>query len=155
MDLSEMQYILENCEFFKGVDKSNIQKIAAFCHIKTYEPGEYVFRQGDFEENLYIIAEGHVFLERSMDLGTRKGMVIVATLGKGRVFGCWSMLLDERHNLMSSAICQKPTRVAVMKGADLRHMMLANIDLGFKVMQRLCFFLRNKVRDAFGAMERI
>ncbi|MCK4787195.1 MAG: Crp/Fnr family transcriptional regulator, partial [Desulfobacteraceae bacterium] len=74
---------------------------------------------------------------------------------KGRVFGCWSTLLGEPHNLMSSATCQKPTKIVTMKGTDLRNMMLNNTDLGFKVLEKLCFLLRDRIEGAYGAMEKI
>ena len=155
MDRLEIGQILKGCEFFKGLEEDSIEKISGLCQAETYEPGEYVFRQGDFGEHLYIIAEGRVFLERSVDLGTRKGSAVIGLLGKGRVFGCWSTLLDEPHNLMSSAVCEKPARVVVMKGADLREMMIGNTTLGFNVLERLCFLLRDRIRDAYGAMEKI
>ncbi|UCF57996.1 MAG: cyclic nucleotide-binding domain-containing protein [Deltaproteobacteria bacterium] len=155
MNSSEIQQVLESCEFFKGLEQSSIEKIASLCQVETYEPGEYVFRQGDFGEHLYIIADGHIFLERSMDMGTRHGSVVIGILGKGRVFGCWSTLLDEPHNLMSSATCQKPTKVVAIKGSDLRQLMLGSTKLGFKVLERLCFLLRDRIQGAYGAMEKI
>ena len=155
MDHSEIQDILENCEFFKGLEKKDIEKITSLCQVETYEVGEYVFRQGDFGDRIYIIAEGHVFLERSRDLGTRKGNIVIGMLGKGRVFGCWSTLLDDSHNLMSSATCQKPTTAVVIKGSDLRQMMLHNSELGFNILEKLCFLLRDRIQAAFGAMEKI
>jgi CRP-like cAMP-binding protein len=151
----EIENVLESCEFFKGLEKNSIEKIAALCQVETYEPGEYVFRQGDFGEQLYVIAEGHVFLERAIELGKGKGKVVIGILGKGRVFGCWSTLLGEPHNLMSSATCQKPTKIVTMKGDDLRNMMLNNTDLGFKVLEKLCFLLRDRIEGAYGAMEKI
>ena len=151
----EIENVIENCEFFKGLEKSSIEKIASLCQVETYEPGEYIFRQGDFGEQLYVIAEGHVFLERAMDLGKGKGNIVICILGKGRVFGCWTTLLGEPHNLMSSATCQKPTKIVTMKGTDLRNMMLNNTDLGFKVLEKLCFLLRDRIEGAYGAMEKI
>ena len=155
MATPEIENVLENCEFFKGLEKASIEKIADLCQVETYEPGEYVFRQGDFGEQLYVIAEGHVFLERAIELGKGKGKVVIGILGKGRVFGCWSTLLGEPHNLMSSVTCQKPTKIVTMKGADLRNMMLNNTDLGFKVLEKLCFLLRDRIEGAYGAMEKI
>ena len=155
MEQSETHYVLENCEFFKGLEKKDIEKIARLCQIETYDAGEFVFRQGDFGDRIYIIAEGHVFLERSRDLGTRKGNIVIGMLGKGRVFGCWSTLLDESHNLMSSATCQKPTTAVVIKGSVLRQMMLHNTEFGFNVLEKLCFLLRDRIQAAFGAMEKI
>ena len=155
MDRSDTESVLEGCEFFKGLEKKNIEKIAALCREENYEAGEHVFCQGDFGEHLYIICQGRVFLERSADLGTRKGSVVIGMLGKGRVFGCWSTLLDEPHTLMSSAASERDTCVLVMKGSDLRHMMLQNIEFGFNILERLCFLLRNRIQDAYGALEKI
>ena len=146
---------LEASEFFKDLEKSEIEKIAGLCQVETYRAGEYVFRQGDVGENLYVIAEGRIFLERSVDLDTRKGNVVIGILGKGRVFGCWSTLLDEPHNLMSSATSEKMTKVLVMKGAALRKVMLSNMEIGFNILEKLCFLLRNRIREAYGAMEKI
>ena len=155
MGSTEIQNILVSSEFFSGLKNSDIQQIAGLCSVETYEPGEYVFRQGDFGEEIYIIAEGHIFLERSMDLGARKGSAVFGILGKGRVFGCWSTLLGEPHNLMSSASCQKSTKVVALKGSELRKMMTFNTDLGFNILERLCFLLRDRIQGALGAMEKI
>ena len=155
MDRNDIRKVLETCELFRGLDESNIERIAGLCQVETYEPGEYVFRQGDFGEHLYVIAEGRIFLERAVDLGARKGRVVIGILGKGRVFGCWSTLLDESHNLMSSATSEKTTKVLVMNGKELREMMLGDMGLGFNVVEKLCFLLRNRIRDAYGAMEKI
>ena len=100
-------------------------------------------------------AIGQVLLERAVNLGVRKGTVTIEALEKGRVLGCWSTLLGERHLLMSSAICQKPTRLLTMRGADLRHLMHSNKELGFNVMEKFCFLLRDRVQAAYGALEKI
>ena len=155
MDRSEITHILERCELFKGLPQSDIDKIAGLCQVETYEAGEYVARQGDFGEHLYFIAEGQVVLERLTDLGTRKGSVPIGLLGKGRAFGCWSTLLDEPHSLMSSAVCRKPTKVLAIKGPALRQMLLNNMAMGFNVLERLCFLLRDRIQHAYGAMEKI
>lgn len=155
MERSEIQQVLESCEFFKELEASDIQNIASLCQSDVYGPGDYLFRQGDFGDRIYIIADGQVILEREVDLGTRKGNAIIALLGKGRVLGCWSTILAEPHNLMSSALCQKETRVISLKGAALRAMMLQNKLLGFDILEKLCFLLRDRIQGAYGAMEKI
>ncbi len=155
MDISEIKNTLENCEFFEGLEKSHIEKMASLCKAETYDTGEYVFQQGDFGEHIYVIAQGRIFLERSLDLGTRSGSAIIGILGKGRVFGCWSTLLGEPHNLMASASSEKGTTVLAMKGAELRQMMLNDMRLGFRVLERLCLLLRDRIQGVYGAMERV
>jgi CRP-like cAMP-binding protein len=155
MDRSAIEDVLAGCELFRGLRKNEIRNIADLCQVQTYDIGDDVFRQGDVGENIYIIADGQIFLERSMDLGTRTGKVVIGILGRGRAFGCWSTLLDEPHNVMSSALCQRPAELVVMNGADLRAMMTRNTRLGFRVLERLCFVLRDRLHGAFGAMEKI
>ena len=155
MEPSEIMDILENCDIFKGLARTEVERIATLGHMETYETGENILNQGDFGENLYIIAEGHVFLERDIDLGTRKGNAIIGLLGKGRALGCWSALIGEPHTLLSSARCRRPTKVFVVNGQSLREMMLDDVKLGFNVLERLCYLLRDRIQGAYGAMENI
>ena len=155
MDYSEIEKALGSSELFRGLDKADIQKIAHLCQEDVYEPGQYVFRQGDFGDRICIIAEGKVYLERDVDVGTRKGNVVIGILGRGRVFGCWSTLLNAPHNLMSSACCQGSTKIISLKGSDLRGMMMSNTQLGFSILEQLCFLLRDRIQTAYGAMEKI
>ena len=155
MNRREMEYALESCEFFELLGKNEISEIASLCQVNTYKSCGYVFQQGDHGEHIYIIAQGYIYLERSMDLGKHKGNIVIAALGKGRVLGCWSTLLDLPHTLMSSAICQKPTTILAIKGSDLRQIMIGNAKLGFNIMEKLCFLLRDRIQAAYGAMEKI
>ncbi len=155
MKRSEIEEALAISEFFKDLEKSDINELVDLSRMETYNAGDYIFQQGDFGEQLYVIAEGRVFLERTANLGPRKGSVIIEALGKGRVLGCWSTLLGESHILMSSASCQQPTKVATFRGADLRRLMHDNSTLGFNLLERLCFLLKDRIQAAYGAMEKI
>jgi len=155
MNTSEILDILGNCELFKGLNTVEIENVAKLGQVEMYEAGEKIFNQGEFQDKLYIISEGHVFLERSIDLDTRKGNVIISLLGKGRALGSWSTLLGEAHPFMSSAICKKHTNMVIIRGPALREMMLSNFRLGFKVMERLCSMLQDRIQGIYGAMENI
>ncbi len=155
MEKMEMQVALAGCEFFQGLQAAYLEKLLPLCNVKRYKSGEAVFTQGADGEYLYVIVSGQVVLERSIDLGVRKGTVTIEALEKGRVLGCWSTLLGEQHVLMSSAICQKPTRLLTLRGADLRNLMHSNKELGFNVMEKFCFLLRDRVQAAYGALEKI
>jgi len=151
----EMEHTLRSCEFFELLETRELSEILNLGQMMTYQDGEYVFRQGDYGEHIYIIAEGQIYLERTVDLGAHKGNVVIEVLGKGRVLGCWSTLLDMPHILMSSAVCKQPTKIVAIKGAELRRIMISNAELGFNLMERLCFLLRDRIQAAYGAMEKI
>lgn len=153
MEMSAIQKVLEECEFLKGLARQQVECIAPVCRVCRYEAGESIYQQGGLGEDLYIVAEGQVVLERAIRVGPRRGSVAVAMLGRGKIFGGWSTLLNERHILMLSAVCRKPAVLVVLKGADLRRLMTGDIRLGFAVLERLCFLLRERLQLALGAIE--
>jgi CRP/FNR family cyclic AMP-dependent transcriptional regulator len=84
----EMEHTLKGCEFFELLESSELSEISNLGRVLMFQNGEYIFCQGDYGEHIYIIAEGQVYLERTVDLGTHKGNVVIEILGKGRVLGC-------------------------------------------------------------------
>ncbi len=151
----DIQTTLQASRFLKRISAEHLDTIAAFCSIDTYPAGTYVFRQGDFGEDLYIIVDGYIFLERTIDIGSHKGSVVIDALGKGRTLGCWSTLLGEPHVLMSSANCQKDSTVLRLKGRQLRECMERDTQFGFFMLERLCYLLRDRIQAAYGAMDKI
>jgi CRP/FNR family transcriptional regulator, cyclic AMP receptor protein len=155
MNSSEIWDAVEGCEFFKSLEKAHIQKIVDLARVIDYEPGEYIYRQGESGDQIYIINEGHIHLERKMDLGERRASVVIGTPGKGKVLGCWTTLLGRPHTYMSSAVCQKRTRAIVLGGSSLRAMMLTHTGMGFSVLENLCLMLRERIEGVYGAMEKL
>jgi CRP-like cAMP-binding protein len=155
MESAEIEETLASCELFKGLGQSEIRNIAKICRVNTYDKGALIYQQGDFGEIIYIIANGQVVLEKTVDMDSREGRVVIATLGRGRVFGCWSTLLDEPHIMMLRTFCQTPATILVLKGAELRKGMVSDTRFGFNVMEKLCFLLRERIQSAYGAMEKM
>ena len=155
MESSEIEQTLANCELFKSLNQEEIQNIAGICRVATYEKEELIYQQGDFGDHLYVIARGQVVLERSVDMGNRKGQIVIATLGKGRVFGCWSTLLNEPHIMMLRTFCHTPATILELEGIKLRNLMTRDRRFGFRVMEKLCLLLRERIQSAYGAMEKI
>ena len=154
MQEQDILRVLQNSKFCHNLAPEHLSKVASLCSEMDLDAGEWVFKQGDVGEHLYIIMDGYVHLERAMTVGEREGHITIDTLGRGRTLGCWSALLGEPHVLMSGAICDKPSRLLKIKGTDMRSMMTADIQFGFDLMERLCFLLRDRIQAAYGAMDR-
>ncbi|MBT4512786.1 MAG: cyclic nucleotide-binding domain-containing protein [Chloroflexi bacterium] len=152
MASSEIMEALQKCEIFSNINEEDIQQIAQLCSIESYEAGDTVFAQGEYGTKIYLIAEGQVALVRSVSLGGRQGTMTVDILGKGRGLG-WSSFLCDPCSVSASAVCQKPSQLVSLSGADLRAMLEGNTDLGFKVMDRLAQIVGNRLRAAYGAMD--
>lgn len=151
----DIQKALQSCQFLKDISEAHLATIVDFSSIDHYEAGSYLFRQGDMGDDLFIIIDGYIFLERTMDIGSHKGSVVIDALAKGRTLGCWSTLLGEPHKLMSSANCQKDSIVVRVKGRQLRECMESDTSFGFFMLKRLCFLLRDRIEAAYGAMDKI
>jgi CRP/FNR family cyclic AMP-dependent transcriptional regulator len=155
MQTDEVRNILEACEFFKGLDSGQLAGITPICRSCRFEAGETIYRQGGVGEEIFIIAEGQVMLERAVSVGPRKGTVPVAVLGKGKIMGAWSTLLNEPHTLMLSAVCRRPAVLLAINGPELRQRMTADILLGFCILEKLCLLLRERVQATLGAMDNL
>jgi len=152
---SDILPVLLKCELLVILSKEEINPIISLCHTEQYRPGEAIFHQGEQGNKIYIIKEGQVSLERSVDLGDRKAQLRIAILGLGRALGSWLALLGESHCLMSSALCTRKTEVIAIEGSALREELWKNLPAGFKVMERLAYVLRDRLRGVYGAMEKL
>ncbi|MFH0811225.1 MAG: cyclic nucleotide-binding domain-containing protein [Pseudomonadota bacterium] len=146
---------LLQCELFGKLTAEEIQPIAMLCQQEHYEAGEAIYVQGNRGNKIYIIEDGQVTLERLVDLGERKAAVKIATLSRGRAFGCWSAVLGESRNFMSSAVGNRKTQVVSIECAALRTALQNNLPAGFKVMERLAFMLGDRLHNVFGALEKL
>lgn len=64
-DLQELERrenftILSNCTLFKSWPKGKIDKACNTCLRRNYEPGQYIFRQGDEPDDVFVVVEGSV-----------------------------------------------------------------------------------------------
>ncbi len=153
---SEMIEGLKNCELFTLLSEEEIKmlttSLATACKIEAYEAGDSIFEQGEHSARLYIIIDGHVLLQRSLNIGDRTAMWPLGLLGKGRAMG-WSALLYGSRYVTASAICQKPTRVISIEGTSLRTVLEKQPGIGFRVMDRLACMLGERLRAAYNTLE--
>ncbi len=147
---------LRASELFALLNEEEIRlltdSLAHACHIARYKAGDHIFDQGEHSASLYIIADGQVLLQRSLNLGNRTATLPLGILGKGRAMG-WSSLLYGPRYLTASAICQKSTQVISIEGSSLRSALEKAPEIGFRVMDRLACMLGERLRAAYNTME--
>jgi CRP/FNR family cyclic AMP-dependent transcriptional regulator len=155
---SEIVEGLKTCELFALLNEEEIQmlttSLANACEVETYEAGDHIFEQGEHSARLYIVTDGQVLLQRSIDISTgeKKAIWPLGLLGKGRAMR-WTALLYGPRYATASAICQKPTKVVSIEGASLRTVLEEHPTIGFRVMDRLACMLGERLRTAYNTME--
>ena len=74
--------------FLVGLHSHHIRLLADCAMARSFDAGEYLFRQGEFANRFYLIEEGMVVLEALNNAGT---CVVVENVGAGKLVG-WSWL---------------------------------------------------------------
>lgn len=147
--------VLTHCELFEKLSEEEVESVHDLAHLRYFKQGDIIFSQGDRGNELYIIKEGQVSLQRTVHVGERKAVTTISVLGRGRAFGCVSALLGEPHYNMTDAVCDRDTQVVVINGTALRNILRTNTHTGFSVMERFAYILRERLNGTYGAMEKI
>jgi SulP family sulfate permease len=82
--LADQAVALENIDMFAGLSLSDIEHIRAVSNMVTLPAKEYLFRQGDMGDQLYIVLKGEVDARLSY---SRKHYRRLAKFGAGSFFG--------------------------------------------------------------------
>ena len=81
-----------------------------------YEPGDYIFRQGEFAANFYVIEQGEVEICRTSP--EHPDGEIIATLGPGSFFG-EQALIDNNNRPRSASIRARTTVEVIVMGRNV------------------------------------
>lgn len=145
----DLMQLLRRCEVFVGLDDSDLQKIADLpsWQRKTYNAGDFIFREGAVSNNFYVLDDGEInLLVASRKEGTKELIhVAVDTVTKGDVFG-WSSLVAP-HTRSMSALCIKCSTVVAVSGTELNELMDCNHSLGYEVTKSLVRVIAKRLRE--------
>lgn len=132
--------ILRDLPFFEGFDERYVEIIAGCAANARFEPGTYIFHEGDDAGLLYLIRSGCVALE--MSVPTREPLEIQA-LGPGDLLG-WSWIVAP-YQWRFDAHAIEETQAFVFDGACLRRKCEENTDLGYALLKRITVTLGQRL----------
>ena len=104
-------------------------------------PGTVIFREGDPQDDLYIVVEGRVALEIYVP---GRGRLRLLTLEPMEVFG-WSSVVPQVRRRTATAVAVVPTRLAAMDATALLRLCDEKPDLGCLVMRRLSHVIAKRL----------
>jgi CRP-like cAMP-binding protein len=157
MELDDIARILRTCQVFGELSDDELNSIAKLCEVERFGAGETVYSQGSVGEKLYVLSEGQVSLERTVDIGDRGKATITVFTHKAtplrRLMGGWSAILGVEHIQMCSAVCYLPTTVISMECSKLRETIDKNLAIKAKILEKLVLMLRDRIDSSYKAME--
>lgn len=119
--------------------------LAAALQRHTYAPGQYLFREGDAGDKLFVLAQGAITIKlplRAADPDAESRRLV--TLSPGVMFG--EMVLVESRPRSADALAEEYSVVYSLARDDLEHLFLSNPRLATKLMRNISRMLADRLR---------
>jgi len=133
--------LLAQSAIFKDLDDFQLELVAGICQVVELKIGEYVFREGDEGDRLYIIEEGEVRISRVLP-GT--GEEALTVLKRGACFG--EMAILDQSERSTDAIANSRCRLLSISRANFEAMLESDVALANKVLWSVVRMLCERLR---------
>lgn len=135
--------ILREHKFLVGMEESFAELVCGCAENVRFEPGQYLFHEGQSADWFYLLRHGRVALELT---APGRGAVTFLTLGEGEVVGLSWLIPPYRWSYDARAL--EPVRAIAVDAACLRRKCEADHDLGYDMMKRFMPPLLKRLQDA-------
>ncbi|HWQ84494.1 MAG TPA: cyclic nucleotide-binding domain-containing protein [Anaerolineales bacterium] len=138
-----LERMIRDIDLFHDLSQVEVREISALCRERVLQSGDYLVRQGEYGDEMFILTEGfvEVLLERRGDTPPR----VLITLGPGQTTGEMA-LLDLGPRSASVRAVSTPTVVQAIQRAEFKALCEKNTQIGYKVMRNLALDLVFKLR---------
>lgn len=132
---------LSRIPWFVELNQSQLNCLASIATLHELETGDFLFKEGDREDYLYVLLEGRVVLE--MEVPTR-GQVPIYTAEVLDILG-WSSLTPIVRQRTASVRATQPCLLLGLNNKLLQQMCDEDHDLGYIIMRRLANVVANRM----------
>jgi len=139
--MQELLRTMKNIELFRGLNDSQLERIAAISRREDYNEGDVILKQDAEGDTMYIIAQGQVEISVQVK-GTSR---LAIYLGEGQVFGEVA-LLDYGHRSATVTADEDNTVVYSVARDSFENLCMSDHLLGYLVMRNLALDLSFKLR---------
>ncbi len=140
METNQLKFILEELRFSATLPAEVVEQIAEGSSLEHFAAGEYLFREGKVDRNLYLVRRGLMALEM---LVPQRGSVRILTVGPGEMAG-WSALLDQGR-MTASGLAVEDTEVVAVAAGRLQQLCESNSIFGYHLMRRMADALSKRL----------
>jgi len=133
--------VLRTLPIFSGLSTDELERVSELCEEKTYASGDYIFREGEPGNRLFIVIEGEVRISRQIP---GAGEEALAVLKPGAMFG--EMAVFDRSERSTDAISHGGTRVITISRAEFEMLLDFHRDIAYKVLWAVVRVLSGRLR---------
>src|SRR3569623_3698184 len=134
--------LLRSIPLFTALTTEELGKIAELCETKRWESGEYIFREGEPGNRLFIIIEGSVRISREIP---GAGEEALAVLKRGALFG--ELAVFDKGDRSTDAISHGGMPALTNSRSEFEMLLEFNRALAFKVLWAVVRMLSGRLRS--------
>ncbi|MBM4185070.1 MAG: cyclic nucleotide-binding domain-containing protein [Gemmatimonadetes bacterium] len=128
---------------FKDLDDEEIEGVGEVCQTVEFKVGDYIFREGDEGDRLFIIEKGEVRISRHV---AGAGEEAITVLRRGACFGEMSVLDSSQRSM--DAIAHSRCTLITISREDFRGLLESNPELANKILWSTVLLLCERLRGA-------
>jgi CRP-like cAMP-binding protein len=134
--------LLRTVPLFKDLDDAELGEVADLCREERFVSGEYIFREGESGNRLYLVTSGEVRISRDVP---GSGEEALAVLKAGALFG--EMAVFDRSERSTHAISNGGTVALTIGRPDFEMLLDFNRELAYKVLWAVTRLLSGRLRN--------
>jgi len=133
MELSETVKLLKKVSLFRGLSQNAIELIASVTTEIHFRAAEIIFHEGEEADDLYVITNGQVNIEKHSDGSRRK---VLAILEHGDFFGEMAVITHGKR--CASAVASQAVTLLCVGKANFLSLLKKDGPLCFEILQQVC-----------------
>lgn len=132
---------LKETSMFSNLTAKELSLIEEFVHLRTYEPGEKVFSEGDPGVGMYIVVSGKIGITKKTEKGSR---IELATIEENGFFGEISIIEGGPRTASSRAV-ERTDLLGFFK-SDLEALMVKRPAIATKILYDIARIVCERLR---------
>ncbi len=139
--MADINQLLKGIAIFQDLDEGELARVAEVCRTQELVSGEYVFREGEPGNRLFLVIEGAVRISRMIP---GSGEEALAILKEGALFG--EMSVFDRSERSTDAISNGGCKLLTISRSDFELLLDFNRELAYKVLWSCTRLLSGRLR---------
>lgn len=131
MTIQTFEKVLAAHPFFEGMSEPHLDTVTGCAANVVFQPGEFVFREGQQADHFFLVREGRVAVEVFVP---NRGAVTIETIEGGEVLGWSWMFPPYRSHFDARALTA--VRALSLDGSCLRKKSEQDPQLGYDLLTR-------------------
>jgi len=134
--------VVAGMALFEGLTPKERKHVLALCRERECTAGETILSEGNYGEEIYVLARGKIRIE--LTVTDAADFVTVEQITDGQLFG--ELALADRRNRSAIAQCETDCSLITIRCKDLLSLLETEHRIGFVVMRNLSRILATRLR---------